>query len=183
MTAPLHIPLAGPLAEVKVLDSADDAAAAELDALAARRSREDLDRDRAALQQARQALVAAAGEVTSMRGQIIADAEEQLLDLALGIARKVLMQEIHAERYELEPIVREALGHIPARQDVLVRLNPDDLRRCDVESLAGEDDGIRFAPDPAVPPAGCVVETPQGIVESSPGGGLEDIEQTLKEVR
>ena len=83
----------------------------------------------------------------------------------------------------MEPIVREALCHVSARQDVVIRLNPDDHAQCkmahqgDEGAMAGE---IRFLSDPAIPRAECIVETPEGMVESSPKLHLEDISEILR---
>ena len=83
--------------------------------------------DPVVVDQAAAALRKAAAEVVREHREFLAQAEEQLLDLAIDIARKVLMQEVQAQRYEIQPIVAEALKRVPEELDVTVYLNPDDL--------------------------------------------------------
>jgi len=135
-----------------------------------------------ALCSARSALEKAAGELRELQQRFLKEAEEQLLKLSVEIARKVLVQEIKAESYEVDPIVRQALGEIPRETDVVVYMNPNDLSRCE---LAGEGDRdasrqVRFVPDPAVKPAECRLETSQGTVESSVEGHLVEIASALR---
>ena len=127
------------------------------------------------------ALEAALVEAHELRGQILAEAEEQLVDLAVDIARKVLAQEIEAGRYEIEPIVAEALKRVPARRDVVVHLHPEDHARCMEAREGGESDGpVTYKADTSVGRAGCVLETDEGVIESSVEPHLEDIREALK---
>jgi flagellar assembly protein FliH len=127
------------------------------------------------------ALEAALVEAHELRGQILAEAEEQLVDLAVDIARKVLAQEIEAGRYEIEPIVTEALKRVPARRDVVVHLHPEDHARCMEAREGRESDGpVTYKADASVGRAGCVLETDEGVIESSVEPHLEDIREALK---
>lgn len=140
--------------------------------------------DKAHLAAACQALHAAAEELNKLRADMLAEAEGQLLDLALEIARKVLMQEIQAGRYEIEPIVAEALRHVPPRCDVVVHLHPEDHARCETASAdepGAESGSVRLVADPNVRRAECRLETSQGIVESDVETHLGEIAEALKQ--
>lgn len=142
----------------------------------------DLQAERAALSQAVQALQAAAGRLDRLQADLLAEAEGQLVTLAVEIARKVLMQEIQAGRCQIEPIVQEALRRIPARHEVTVHLNPDDLARCRMaQGLGPQNDGgsVRFLADPKVSRGECLLATPEGIVESTVEGHLQDVVEAL----
>ncbi len=150
---------------------------------ASRQMQELLDAEMDCLRSARAALEAAAAQLAESREKMIQQAESQLLELAIEIARKVLAQEIQAGRYEIEPIVKEALCHVPARRDAVIRLNPDDHARCEMARQSEEAGGggeIRFIADPAVARAQCVVETPEGMIESSVEAHLEDVGAILR---
>ncbi len=132
------------------------------------------------LRRARAALEQACRQVQNAHEEFAAHAEEQLLDLAVEIAAKVLMQEIRAERYEIEPIVRQVLDKAPTGASLTVLLNPSDLERCgkiDPPTGAGE---IIFKPEASVPPGGCRVDTPDGLIQTDPAEHLVEIAQTLK---
>lgn len=134
------------------------------------------------LQQALRALQGALESVSTLKETVFKDAEEQLLALAVEIARKVLMQEIQAQRYQIEPIVKEALAHVPPHQEVSVHLNPQDLSQCQTAleaQGAGGGASVRFVSDPAVPRAECVLRTAQGLVVSSMEGHLQSIAEAL----
>lgn len=164
-----------PQAERAELAPSAEAAAAEV--------RSQLQAELSALEQARSALASGAAQLAELEGRLVLQAEEKVLELALEIATKVLMQEVRADRHEIGPIVKEALQRVPTRRDVVVHLHPDDLARC---QAAGEGSGpaegpeARFVADPAVPRAGCIVETPEGVVESTVEGHLERLGEALR---
>ena len=129
------------------------------------------------------ALQHAAEQFHKAQDELVRETEGHVVELALEIARKVLMQEIQAGRYEIEPIVREALLHVSVRKNVVAHLNPEDYAVC---SMAREQSGknntgsVRFIADPTVPRAACVLDTSEGVVESSVEGHLEEVAKALK---
>lgn len=187
MTQPPPVELPHPPTAVRVIPGpagGDNRAAGSPDAPdngALQSDQAALETERAELARARQTLERAAAQVAGLEPKILADAEQHLLDLAIEIARKVLMQEIQAGRYEIDPIVTEALLHVPARQVVVAHLHPDDWARCQRAS-DGSGDGagtVRFVADASVPRAACVLETPQGVVQSVVEDHLERIAEDL----
>jgi flagellar assembly protein FliH len=144
-------------------------------------AREELERDRQRLALACQAVAKAAGQLQQAQAALAAEAEEQLRGLAVEIARKVLVQEVQAGRYEIDPIVAEAMRHVPSRRNVVVHLHPDDYAQCEMaRQLAEDSDGIRFVADPNLQPAECILETSEGVVESSVEANLQSIDAALQ---
>ena len=131
------------------------------------------------------ALKMAAQQLARTRKELVEQAEGQMVELALSVARKVLMQEIQAGRYEIDPIVQEALKSVSVRQDVVVRLNPDDLQQCMAAHPEQQlsDANVRFVADEAVTRASCLVETSEGNVEASIEKHLAGIEAALRNVQ
>lgn len=164
-------------------DPDESARQAELEALVAARLQALMAPERQKLAQAQAALEQAAHQLRQTQQQVEEHAREHMLELALHIAAKVLSQEVGRGRYQIEPVLREALAHCPPRQELLVRLNPDDFSRCqDVRSECADASGlVRFVADPAVPSAGCVVESPQGDVVSTVESNLAALAQALRE--
>ncbi len=135
------------------------------------------------LRSAHKALQQAGVEFREIQEQFIQEAQQQLLGLALEIAKKVLMQEIQADRHKIDPIVTEALSRVQDRVDVVVHLHPDDLARCELVGQADEaadKSSISFVADPKVQRGGCLLQTARGTVESSIDGQLEEIGQALE---
>ena len=199
MANPARIRLAHPLAAIAVLAGsagerkaqpvAGDAstvnpsdAQGNSDDRLQRGMQERLDAELSELCSAKEALKTAAGEFQELRQRFLQEAEQQLLDLSIDIARKVLMQEIQTERYEIDPIVREAMSKLSASVDVELHLNPKDLARCELAKEGGQATGgdVRFIADPNVQPAECRLHTSQGIVESSIEGHLKEIGNALR---
>jgi len=135
------------------------------------------------LNKTRSALEDGLAKLSVLREQIIHEAEKELLQLAVDIAQKVLAQEIQAERYEIEPIVTEALNQITPGQDVVAHLHPNDWAACESLRQGSEntDDtgSIRFVADPGVRRAECVLETPQGTVVSSVEESIRSVTRAL----
>ncbi len=182
MTGEQTVQIPGQVVAVRVLgDGADPDA--DADAQRTMQGRASVEIQRNELRHAVQALRIAAQELDEARSRMVREVEEQLIDLAIDIARKVVMQEIDAGRARIDPIVAEALRHVPPRQEVVVHLNPEDSAQCEMAQET-EDGGaaknIRFVADPSVPRGGCVVETPEGTVNSSPQEHLEGIASALK---
>jgi len=140
----------------------------------------DPEAERRDLASATEALHQACGQVRAAHQEFLKHAERQLVDLAIEIAAKVLMQQIGSQQYQIEPIVREALEKLPQDLDIVVRLNPDDLSRCGDTVLAGRAGKVAFEPDPAVPRGGCRVETPQGLIQSDVAERLAELAEALK---
>ena len=141
-----------------------------------------LDKQTAQLRQACQALRSGLQQLQKLKGELVQTAEEQLVDLALQIVRKVLMQEIQAGRYEIGPIVAEALRRVPEHQAAVVRMNPEDLAQCPMaapQADQAEQGNVKFVADPTIRRAQCVVETPDGLVELDVESHLQQIAEAL----
>ncbi len=130
--------------------------------------------ERAALASAAAALKEGLAQLQPLRAATIRQSEQQLVELAMNIASRVLMQEIQAGRYEIDPIVQEALGRVSSHQDVVVHLHPDDLARC-AQAKTGDEAGIAFVADANIARAHCRIETAEGVVESDVESHLETI--------
>ena len=142
--------------------------------------------EKAELIAARDAMRQAVANLAEAERKLIEQTESQLVELALQIASKVLMQEIQAQRYQIDPIVREAMARLSSRGGLVVRLNPQDLARCELAQAnkngAGDsgDSCVRFIADASIPSAHCTVESPEGFVQSEIPSHLQAIAAELK---
>jgi len=101
--------------------------------------------------------------------ELEAEGAEQVLQLALAIARQVVRREVELDDAVVLPALREAVAAVIDQQShPRVHLNPQDLEhlRPDLEA-----DGLlkdcRFVPDEGVLPGGCRVETAQSDVDAT----------------
>ena len=184
----LKIMIGGKLAAAKIVDSPAGEKASDSDQCKAAneqmllKMQKHIQDEKEKLAQARQALESGVLKLRKLQDDIRQEAEGQLAELAVDVARKVLMQDIHSGHYEIDPIVAEALMHVPPRQNVVVHLNPDDWAQCEMvnqNDQAGSTGKIRFVSDPQINRAECLIETPQGTVESVVETHLESIGEAM----
>ncbi len=105
--------------------------------------------------------------------------------LAVEIARKILLHKVAQGDYDIQAIIEEALKRAPARQSVVIRLNPEDLPRCQQHQQENPDSPfaeLEFTADWSVGKGECLVETPKGIVKSFIEEHLERITEALQKV-
>lgn len=94
---------------------------------------------------------------------------QDIARLSVEIARKVLEQKIKDNDYEIESIINQALDGLTIKQNIVVRLNPKDHKQ--IEELLKNSEipdfhGLAFVADERISPAECILETPQGKIES-----------------
>ena len=118
--------------------------------------------------------------------QMLASHHGEIAKLAVEIARKILMYKAGKGDYEIQAIVEEALKQAPTHQNVVVRLHPEDLPRCqqfqreNPQSPLAE---LEFVADWSLGRGECLVETPKGIVQSFIEERLERISGALQKVQ
>jgi flagellar assembly protein FliH len=93
---------------------------------------------------------------------------DQVLELALTIARQVVRREVQVSRDAVLPVLREAIaGIIDQHAHPRVHLNPQDLQLLQHDLDAdGLFKGCRFVADALVSRGGCHIDTPQGEVDA-----------------
>jgi flagellar biosynthesis/type III secretory pathway protein FliH len=135
----------------------------------------------AKVQQACLALESAAAQLNQARAEMLAEAEEQLLELAIGLAGKAMMQDIEAGRHRIEPLLKEALLRVQGRQDVVVYLHPEDLAQClTEEGQPSELCNVKLQADEVVHRGQCLVETSQGAMISSFTDRMDDLADVIR---
>ena len=143
---------------------------------------QDLKAQKAAFSQACQTLNGVITKLNEFYDKVYAGHREEIARLSVEIARKVLMQKVEDEDYEIESIIKEALKNAPSRQDLVVHLNPEDLAKCQKaqqDEPSGELAGIKFVSDQSIGRAECVLESPKGIIKSLIDENLERIGKAL----
>lgn len=181
MSETITINLPGPVKAVRVAESSAEAMSSLGSNAPSEAQTQQIQEQLDKLAQTRQALESAGEQFETVCANFLVEAKTKVVDLALDIAKKILMQEIEADNYKIDPIIRQALLHIPARQEVVVHLHPDDLAACEMASNDGEAKAgtIRFISDHTIRRAECILETSQGIVDSNAEKHLEQIGQAL----
>jgi flagellar biosynthesis/type III secretory pathway protein FliH len=156
---------------------------AELEAreTTAHRRGEEAGRESANATSAR-ALDAAAERLDAARAEAAAGLAGAAVELAVAIARELVLVEVDAGRYDLERLVRDSLAVADVgRAECVVHLNP-----VDVEALADVRfrSGTRLEPDGEVPRGHVHVSTPHGLLVRDLDSAIESVrERILEELR
>lgn len=146
------------------------------------RAKQDAEQRRRRLQEQTERMRAVLSELQDARQEVLSDNEEELVNLSLRIAEKVIGHEIENGRYKVERIVRTALEAAPREQNAVVHLSPRDcapVRRAVEGDEGGLPDGLTIVEDEDVSPGSCCVETAGGNVTSGVKSRLKQIEEGL----
>jgi flagellar assembly protein FliH len=119
-------------------------------------------------------------ELTALRTSMIRQTENQIVELALAIARRVVHREISLDRNLMIAIVRVALDRLGETAHVTVKLHPEEFEATGaarVAELAGAD--ITFVPDARVGRGGCRVESDMGMLDAGVDAQIQEIARAL----
>ncbi len=202
MPTTLTIQFARPIARVRVLaatgdpgpalsaaESGEEQAVTErLDtAIQAERARmaEELKRQKSQFSQLCETAGSIVKNLEQLHQETLANNRAEIARLAVEIARKILMQKVTQGDYDIQAIVEEALKRAPAHQNIVIRLNPEDLPRCQQQQQENPDSPfaeLELTADWSIGRGECLVETPKGIVKSFIEEHLERIGEALQKV-
>jgi len=124
-------------------------------------------------------------ELNKFYYEVLAEHKEEIAKLSVEIARRILMQNVQEGDYKIESIVKEVLKNAPVHQELVVRLNPEDLAQChklQEEYPNSPFAAVKFVADPNIGRAECLLETPKGIIKSFIDEHIERISQALEKV-
>ena len=119
-------------------------------------------------------------ELTSLRASMIRQTENQIVELALAVARRVVHREVSLDRNLMIAIVRVALDRLGESAHVTVRLHPEEFEATGaarVAEFAGSD--ITFVPDARVGRGGCRVESDMGMLDAGVDAQIQEIARAL----
>ncbi|GFO53352.1 hypothetical protein GMSM_03590 [Geomonas sp. Red276] len=123
----------------------------------------------------------------ALRGKLMHEVEEDLLKLSVMIARKVMLRELSLDPGIMTALVQATVEQASAGGSVVVRLNPQEYTLLadspQLVPLLRENPSLTLKPDPAVPPAGCLVETVRGNMDAGIDAQLDEIFRRLWEER
>lgn len=132
------------------------------------------------------ALRDAVEELTDLKEHVLRASEEDLLKLAVMIARKVIHQEIATDRLILAKVVSAAVSNASDRDELVIRLNPEDHRLVSAHKhlyLNGCNDDrlIELRADEVIAPGGCIVDTVMGEIDARTDSQVDEIFRRLLE--
>jgi len=94
---------------------------------------------------------------------------DELVKLAMTIARHMIRRELKADPGEIIGVVREALSSLPvATRNISLHLNPEDAVMVrEALSLSGDEQSYKIVEDPAMSRGGCRIITDTSQIDAS----------------
>ena len=126
------------------------------------------------------------GKLNRLYEETLASHRSDIARLSVEIARRILMSKTSRGDHDMQAIVEEALKRAPTRQNITVRVNPEDLSACQQIQQAHPGSPLAeldVVADWSIARADCLVETPKGIVKSFVEDHLERISEALVKVQ
>jgi len=122
------------------------------------------------------------------RKKIIADAEPEVLRLALKVAEQVIRSEVSLHKDVCSGIVADAISRVTDREQIVVRVNHEDVEQIKKTKpkLASVIDGVKnfsIIEDNTIDPGGCVIETALGYVDARIKTRLQAIAEAFEKVK
>ncbi|MHB0946579.1 MAG: FliH/SctL family protein [Sedimentisphaerales bacterium] len=169
--------------EVCVLDdySREDMLKSQSDREAERISRK-IERDKQDIAENSRLIKSIVEGMQKSASEIVRQNKEQVVELAVKIAEKIIAANVKEGNYNLASIITETLNYSPQGNDIVVLLNNEDLQRVSALQQQGdlwEFPGVQFKADPCLKKAECKVETPKGTVNYIIKEHLERINKAL----
>ena len=119
-------------------------------------------------------------ELKSLRGTMVRQTEQQMVQLALAIAKKVLRREAAVDQDLLVAMARVALERVGESGAATIRLNPEDYSQTvqrHGDHWAGS--RVKVVADPGVSRGGCLVESEFGFVDASVEAQFDQVAEAM----
>ena len=125
--------------------------------------------------------------IAESREQVLEDAEAQVIDLVLLIARKVVKTISENQRDVVVENICEALKKVKRKGDVIIHVNLADLglttkQKSTFIEMLEKNQTVTIIEDTSVDVGGCVVETDFGSIDARISSQLSVLEQRISEL-
>lgn len=122
-------------------------------------------------------------DARARRDSALADAESDLLRLAVKIAEKIIGREVAQDPATLADIAAAALRHARQNETLTLRVNPADLPAVEAHRARLDPSGragfLDLVADPRVRHGGCVIESASGTIDAQLDTQLRILERAL----
>lgn len=125
-------------------------------------------------------LAATLDELGTLRDEMVRQTEQQVVELALAIARRVLHREASIDPELAGALAHVALDRLGPASPATIRLHPDDYSTVGSHAAEGwSGRAVKVVPDPAVARGGCLVESDFGYIDASVDAQVDEIARAM----
>jgi flagellar assembly protein FliH len=119
-------------------------------------------------------------ELRALRAALLQKAEQQVVQLALAIARRIVSREVTLDPALVAAMGRVAIDRLNGVASATIRLHPDDHAAVMRGSASAVADGpTTIVADPMVRRGGCIVQSDFGIIDVGVDAQIQEIARTL----
>src|SRR5262245_60046705 len=119
-------------------------------------------------------------EITGLREQMIRQTEEQMVHLALGVARRIVHREVTLDKDLLIAMARVALDRLGESAKVTVRLNPEDFQATiSAQAAAWHGTHVTVVADARVARGGCRIDSDFGALDAGVDAQIQELAHAL----
>ena len=137
------------------------------------------------LDEAAKRLDALIRSLSELKSKILKESEEEIVKLAIEIARKIVRRELQTDPEAVLRTIRQAISHVNDRSTVRILLNPDDMEKVKevLPELRAEKkiDRVELIENTRVERGGCIIETGFGMINATIEDQLALISEELEE--
>jgi len=124
-------------------------------------------------------------ELDGVRQKIRRHLEQEVVELALHVARKVVRHELTVSKDTIVCVVQEAMTQLDDPGKISIRLNPDDLKKIraageTLSSVMDHLDTIHFEEDTGIDCGGCYIQTEYGEIDARIEEQLRTVEEAFR---
>ncbi len=123
-------------------------------------------------------------DLSRVHEAILSQAESQIIDLAVAIAKRVVAQEIHLDRGSIASLAREGILVLGSQPGAVVRIGEgfSPVELAEIQRRVA-DLKCEIVVDISLPPGRCIVEVDHGRVEESVDERLRAVIDSLEQTR
>ncbi|MFZ0451508.1 MAG: FliH/SctL family protein [Desulfatiglandaceae bacterium] len=125
-------------------------------------------------------------ELESLKGRAFSESEEEIVQLSLAIARKIVKREVSLDTDMVRRSVRSASEFLNDKSFMRVLIHPNDMKNLEqyLPELAEDKKIQRFelAEDNCVGPGGCILESGFGRINATIEGQLDELEMEIEDL-
>ena len=124
-------------------------------------------------------------ELIKIRQDIYLETEQEIVKLAMAIARKVVCNEIRVNKDTVVNVVKEAVEKVEGNEKVKVRLSCKDFQFIKSEKPAIINkiiniENVGFEMDDSIPDGGCIIETESGDIDARIEKQFQAVEEAFE---
>lgn len=128
----------------------------------------------------RQNLASTIAEISALRSEVVDKAEEDLVKLALEIAKKIVGREVAIDREIALTLVKVSLKRLHDRTAATIRLHPEDFAFIQLQREKLDIHGVlELVEDISISPGGCLICTESGDIDGRIESQFEEISHGL----